>query len=1081
MKQQKLKKQLSGVMAASIVIGSVDIGTLYAQASALQGQENEHAENPIVITEETLDSSVEETLDFSTEKTIVEQQSIDLGLLDSLPENSQRIYGWDFNDGINGWTYGSGWDSTTTTTIEADQGGLKVNVDYSNDTTSTWNQRTVIYQSADGLDFSNAESLTFDLIYNENAKTTGSFKGQFYVSESFKGYIDIDTTNAVSLGDGYYKTSASFTLNPVAATNVQMFALQVIGNQTDYKGDLWIDNVQVFKSTEQQEDIYVHSTISATGGAAQSTLNGNKLETAVDSIDLSTHLTIVDDKADANTKSLYAYLEAMGKSKSVIYGHQNDTWHKAGLGSTNSDTKDVTGSISGIVGIDTLSLTGNEYSAKRYNEENGGNLPETAEGHVQAAALITNQAINDGAIITLSAHMPNFSTVQQTDPSAAKTYAQYDFMGASFNNLSGDTVNEILPGGKYHEIYNAYLDMIADYASQVEGSILFRPFHENTGNWFWWGAAFCDAETYKNVYRYTVEYLRDEKDIHNLIYVYGPSCEASNLDEYSERYPGDEYVDMVGFDMYDIDPSENGVWMKNFETQLTLVQTFAEQHGKLFAVTETGVATSQPDKGDNQTALHKTGNKNKNWYNDVLDIVSNSNASYFLLWANFSQNDGFYTPYMLEKNEDGSLYGHEMLDNFIDFYNQDNTVFAINQKSVLEQIKTKNFTVHPTNEEATGYFVSPISGRRLLEATTLKARITGEASEVKFILNGKSTSEELIAVQGEDDNYYEALLDEETLKALGEHVGTIDLIINGQVVQSINMTFNIPEPVLDVYQVDGFENYHGVDSMLTKSWATNKESGNTIKLSLTNEEGKFYKGNYGLKFEYMELENGWAGATIAKEVDWSEQNALQFWTIPDGNNQKVVVQLTANGIVYEVHLNLYDEYKNSTEPMLVTIPFSEFFERDTEGNPKGSLVNNSHSISSFGLWVNAINNDAMIDGKVEGTIYYDEITAIKTDSTVPIFDTNYDNDTPNPDTPNPDTSNPDTSNPDTSKPDTSRPDTSNPNTSNPNTSNPDTSNPDTSNPNTPTTGLFTAGSIGIFGSLLTVLGLDQFRRSRNKK
>ena len=122
MKQQKLKKQLSGVMAASIVIGSVDIGTLYAQASALQGQENEHAENPIVITEETLD--------FSTEKTIVEQQSIDLGLLDSLPENSQRIYGWDFNDGINGWTYGSGWDSTTTTTIEADQGGLKVNVDY---------------------------------------------------------------------------------------------------------------------------------------------------------------------------------------------------------------------------------------------------------------------------------------------------------------------------------------------------------------------------------------------------------------------------------------------------------------------------------------------------------------------------------------------------------------------------------------------------------------------------------------------------------------------------------------------------------------------------------------------------------------------------------------------------------------------------------------------------------------------------------------------------------------------------------------------------------------------------------------
>ena len=58
------------------------------------------------------------------------------------------------------------------------------------------------------------------------------------------------------------------------------------------------------------------------------------------------------------------------------------------------------------------------------------------------------------------------------------------------------------------------------------------------------------------------------------------------------------------------------------------------------AVTETGLACSSADPGHNQTVLHETGNKNLNWYNMVLDVVSESNASYFLLWANFGKKAG---------------------------------------------------------------------------------------------------------------------------------------------------------------------------------------------------------------------------------------------------------------------------------------------------------------------------------------------------------------------------------------------------------------------------------------------------------
>ncbi len=98
-----------------------------------------------------------------------------------------------------------------------------------------------------------------------------------------------------------------------------------------------------------------------------------------------------------------------------------------------------------------------------------------------------------------------------------------------------------------------------------------------------------------------------------------------------------------------------------------------------------------------------------------------------------------------------------------------------------------------------------------------------------------------------------------------------------------------------------------------------------------------------------------------------------------GKNQKTVIQINANGVTYEAYLQEYEAYrKNGSQPVMVTIPFSEFCQRDTEGNPKGGLAADSAKIQSFGLWVNAVAcSDAVIDKKVSGTLYYDSITAVK--------------------------------------------------------------------------------------------------------
>ena len=119
-------------------------------------------------------------------------------------------------------------------------------------------------------------------------------------------------------------------------------------------------------------------------------------------------MALVDAEAIEATKQLYAYLKAVGESDSVIFGHQNDTHHKAGSAAlSNSDTKDITGSISGVVGIDTLSLTGNEAGNV------GAEWDKSQSERVAAVAKLTREAAAEGALITLSAHLPNFEVIDQ--------------------------------------------------------------------------------------------------------------------------------------------------------------------------------------------------------------------------------------------------------------------------------------------------------------------------------------------------------------------------------------------------------------------------------------------------------------------------------------------------------------------------------------------------------------------------------------------------------------------------------------------------------------------------------------------
>jgi mannan endo-1,4-beta-mannosidase len=858
---------------------------------------------------------------------------------------------------------------------------MKLDVDYSGNASSSWSEAKIRYTFAAPFQLEGYNRFSFDFIYDPAQMTTGSFMAKLFAS-------GIDTNiavgNAEDLGSSGLK-KATVTLNLSGDRNsISSFTLGLVGNRTDYKGPIYIDNVSFYQ--EVGPDIYVWATVPVDANQIPVAVDSHSLAANGQTQEISGNIKLVDDRAKDYTAKLYAYLEAVGKTDSVLYGHQNDTHHKAGrtgANLTNSDTRDVTGSIAAVVGIDALSLTGNELAVQA-----PWNAP--LADRVAACEAVTKAAAGEGAIITLSAHMPNFALIDErvkhndpSDPSDSNRVGilpdgSYNFSGYTPNTLTGDIVKRIMPGQDLNYLYTGYLDMIAAYAKALEDdgiSVLFRPFHECTGSWFWWGKAFCDAEAYKNLYKYTVEYLRDEKDVHNFIYVYGPGSEAESTAAYGERYPGDDYVDMVGFDMYHQNPAAGDSFIANLKAQLDIVQEFAAEHHKLFAVTETGVANP------NGQVLLKTGNARKDWYNEVLDVVAPSNASYFLLWANFGEDSGgFYTPYVVSKTNDGKMKGHEMLDNFIDFYNDPRSVFA----AQMGDFTGISVAVEP-NTAVTGYITAPVSGSRVLDAVTIEASVKNaqESSVVKFEAKDKTggkTIEIPAAING--NGRYEGALTGSQVAQLGESIGTISLVVDGNTLNTINIRFNMPEPVNDPTIVDTFESYYGENALLNISWSTGNATGSGVTPSLSD---KSYEGEYGLEFKYtLTGGSGYAGVTKnLNGVDWSGRNALQLWTLPDGKKQKVVVQVQSGGNVFEVYLNEYQEYSGSTDPFLVTVPFSSFVGRD---NP--AAVFDAANIQLFGLWCNAIVPEGQDSSsfKLDSVLYYDSIKAITSNATAVKFE-----------------------------------------------------------------------------------------------
>ncbi len=350
------------------------------------------------------------------------------------------------------------------------------------------------------------------------------------------------------------------------------------------------------------------------------TLFGCKPKLDTKSYQESLSVKLSNPRATYNTIHLFYNLKKLSK-RYVIFGHQHSTaygvnWQNDLL---RSDVKDVTGSFPGLYGWDAAEIT--------FPEENASTI------RIPNLFWLITEARNRGGINAFSWHYNNPVTNQSF----------YDTTVA---------VKYLLPGQSHHKIYKYDLDRIARYFKHLvdkDGKIIpviFRPFHELDGNWFWWGKNFCTEEEIKELWKFTFDYLTRIKNVKNVLFAFSPDRNFHNEEEYLERYPGDEYVDILGVDNY-WDFTSEGEGIDSVKAKLKIVSSLAKKKNKIAAFTETGYE-SIPDS---------------NWWTEKLLYTFDDDSldiSFVMLWRNADKKH-HYAPYS----------GHISEDNFREFKGQD--------------------------------------------------------------------------------------------------------------------------------------------------------------------------------------------------------------------------------------------------------------------------------------------------------------------------------------------------------------------------------------------------------------------------
>ena len=223
--------------------------------------------------------------------------------------------------------------------------------------------------------------------------------------------------------------------------------------------------------------------------------------------------------ADDNTKRLYKFL-------CDIYGKYSLTGQYADNGRTSTEYSRIykqTGSHFAVLGMDMM-----YYDSASISKGSDSNTVEFAY----------DWYANGGGIVTLVWHWhtpDDYQVNNESNPWYSSFYKQG-------SNLDLDKIMNGEDEAGYELLMND-IGLISEQLERLRDSgvpVLWRPLHEASGGWFWWGD--CEPESYIKLWNTMYDKMTNEHNLTNLIWVWNGQDPA--------WYPGDETVDIVSYDIY---------------------------------------------------------------------------------------------------------------------------------------------------------------------------------------------------------------------------------------------------------------------------------------------------------------------------------------------------------------------------------------------------------------------------------------------------------------------------------------------------------------------------------------------------
>jgi mannan endo-1,4-beta-mannosidase len=212
-----------------------------------------------------------------------------------------------------------------------------------------------------------------------------------------------------------------------------------------------------------------------------------------------------DPGASAEAQALYRYLCEIWGQKTLT-GQQESTWH-GGPRYELDYIQRVSGKQPAILGLDYID--------------------PADRGAVNRRAI---HWWRSGGIVTLCWHWGN------------------PLVGPGYENskIAFDVAAALTDGTAENRAMMRDLDQIAGYLAALQRArvpVIWRPFHEFTGTWFWWGQ--CGPDLFQRLWIKMHDHFTRERGLHNLIWILGYSGEPS-----AAYYPGRVYTDLIGADIY---------------------------------------------------------------------------------------------------------------------------------------------------------------------------------------------------------------------------------------------------------------------------------------------------------------------------------------------------------------------------------------------------------------------------------------------------------------------------------------------------------------------------------------------------